>query len=184
MYVHSASINCEYSEFWEVSFHTVSLLFPVDDFTPGPYEVTFPANQTSQVLNIPITDDELLEADTNDFEVLIVNFTSNCSIRSRSPREVLVQILDEDSKLCGPVDGTHSSDYMHWIVLLHSASLNIKGGFEQHALHWCWLCLPQEVIIQYFAGNNYTRDSLPVMCSVVLCMYVYMPYCTYVAYNS
>ena len=139
--------------------------FPVDDFTPGPYEVTFPANQTSQELNIPITDDELLEADTNDFEVLIVNFTSNCSIRSRSPREVLVQILDEDSKLSGPVDGTHSSDYMHCIVLLHSASLNTKDVFEQHALHWCWLCLPQEVIIQYFAGNNYTRIHCP--CSVV-----------------
>ena len=109
--------------------------FSVDDFTPGPYEVTFPANQTSQELNIPITDDELLEADTNDFDVLIVNFTSNCSIRSRSPREVLVQILDEDSKLSGPVDGTHSSGYMHCDVLLHSASLNINDDFEQHALH-------------------------------------------------
>ena len=97
-------------------FHIVSLPFPVDDFTPGPYEVTFPANQTSQVLNIPITDDELLEADTNDFEVLIVNFTSNCSIRSRSPREVLVQILDEDSDLSGPVDGTHGNGYKHCIV--------------------------------------------------------------------
>ena len=97
------------------------------------------------MLNIPITDDELLEADTNDFNVLIVNFTSNCSIRSRSPREVLVQILDEDSKLSGPVDGTQSSGYMHCIVSLHSASLNVKDVFEQHALHWCWLCLPQEV---------------------------------------
>ena len=113
------------------------------------------------MLNIPITDDELLEADTNDFDVLIVNFTSNCSIRSRSPREVLVQILDEDSKLSGPVDGTHSSGYKHCIVLLHSASLNIKDGFEQLALHWCWLCLPQEVIILYFAGNNYTRIHCP-----------------------
>ena len=144
--------------------------FPVDDFTPGPYEVTFPANQTSQELNIPITDDELLEADTNDFNVVIVNFTSNCSIHPRSPREVLVQILDEDSKLCGPVDGTHSSGYMHCIVLLHSASLNIKDVFEQHALHWCWLCLPQEVIILYFAGNNYTRIhcwvKLPVLCRI------------------
>ena len=91
--------------------------FSVDDFTPGPYEVTFPANQTSQVLNIPITNDELLEADTNDFNILIVNFTSNCSIRSRSPNEVLVQILDEDSKLSGPVDGTHGSGYMNCIVL-------------------------------------------------------------------
>ena len=95
----------------------MSLSFSVDDFTLGPYEVTFPAGQTSQVLNIPITDDELLEADTNDFDVLIVNFTSNCSIRSRSPSEVLVQILDEDSKLSGPVDGTHGSGYMHCIVL-------------------------------------------------------------------
>ncbi len=67
------------------------------------------------MLNIAITDDELLEADTNDFDVLIVNFTSNCSIRSRSPNEVLVQILDEDSKLSGPVDGTHGSGYMHCI---------------------------------------------------------------------
>ena len=99
-------------------YHFILCLCPfsVDDFTPGPYEVTFPANQTSQVLNIPITDDELLEADTNDFEVLIVNFTSNCSIRSRSPREVLVQIHDEDSELSGPVGGTHSSGYMHCIV--------------------------------------------------------------------
>ena len=69
------------------------------------------------MLNIPITNDELLEADANDFDVLIVNFTSNCSIRSRSPREVQVQILDEDSELSGPVDGTHSSGYMHCIVL-------------------------------------------------------------------
>ena len=156
--------------------------FSVEDFTPGPYEVTFPANQTSQVLNISITDNDLLEADTNDFEVLIVNFTSNCSIRSRSPRQVLVQILDEDSKLSGPVDGTHSSDYMHCIVLLHSASLNIKDVFEQHALHWCWLCLPKEVIIQYFASNNYTRIhcwvKLPVLCSVILRMYTYAPCCT------
>ena len=70
------------------------------------------------MLNIPITDDELLEADTNDFHVLIVNFTSNCSIRSRSPNDVLVQILDEDSKLSGPVDGTHGSGYMHCIVFV------------------------------------------------------------------
>ena len=111
--------------------------FPVDDFTPGPYEVTFPANQTSQVLNIPITDDDLLEADTNEFNVVIVNFTSNCSIRSRSPRAVQVQIFNEDSELSGPVDGTHGSGYKHCIVFLHSASLNIKDGFEQHALHWC-----------------------------------------------
>ena len=99
-----------------VRYHLILCLCPfsVDDFTPGPYEVTFPANQTSQVLNISITDNELLEADTNDFEVLIVNFTSNCSIRSRSPREVLVQILDDqDSELSGPVDGTHGSGYKY-----------------------------------------------------------------------
>ena len=67
------------------------------------------------MVNIPITNDELLEADTNDFDVLIVNFTSNCSIRSRSPNEILVQVLDEDSKLSGPVDGTHGSGYMNCI---------------------------------------------------------------------
>ena len=134
------------------------------------------------MLNIPITDDELLEADTNEFNVVIVNFTSNCSIRSRSPREVLVQILDEDSELSGPVDGTHSSGYMHCIVLLHSASLNTKGGFEQHALHWSWLCLPKEVIILYFAGNNYTRIHCWVKfaCPVqyCICTYIYASCCT------
>ena len=82
----------------------LSALLSVDDFTPGPYEVTFPAGQTTQVLNISITNDELFEADTNDFHVFIDNFASNCSIRTGPINEVQVQILDEDSTLCVPVN--------------------------------------------------------------------------------
>ena len=112
----------------------LSALLSVGDFTPGPYEVTFPAGQTTQMLNISITNDELFEADTNDFYVFIDNFASNCSIRTSSINEVQVQILDEDSTLCVPVNTVISKFLVpiaHCTHCDHSRDNSI-GWLESH----------------------------------------------------
>ena len=96
----------------------LSALLSVGDFTPGPYEVTFPAGQTTQVLNISITNDELFEADTNDFHVFIDNFASNCSIRTAPINEVQVQIVDEDSTLCVYLSIVHTVVVAHTTLCL------------------------------------------------------------------
>ena len=71
----------------------------------GPYEITFPAGQTTQVLNIPITNDELFEASIKDFYVSIVSITSNCSVVPHPQSdEIQVQILNDKSTLCVPVN--------------------------------------------------------------------------------
>ena len=71
----------------------------VEDFTPGPYEAVFPAGQTTTIVNISINDDNLFEADTNDFEVFFASVTANYTVRTPA-NDVLVQIRDDDSKLC------------------------------------------------------------------------------------
>ena len=69
-----------------------------DDYTPGPYTVTFPAGVTSATFDVPIISDNLLEGNENF--VLVINDSSLPSLVIRgSPGAVTVNMVDDDSKL-------------------------------------------------------------------------------------
>ena len=68
-----------------------------DDYTPGPYIVTFPAGVTSATFDISIVDDNIIESDESF--LLVINQSSlHSRVIQGSPGTVPVSIVDDDSK--------------------------------------------------------------------------------------
>ena len=65
------------------------------DYDSGPYTVTFPAGQTTATLNVPITDDMILERDEN-FMLTINSSSLPTAVTRGTPGEVTVTIVDDD----------------------------------------------------------------------------------------
>ena len=70
-----------------------------NDYTMGLYNVTFPANVTVGVIDIPICDDVVLEEDES-FNVSIVSQSLVDNVTIGSVGEATVIIVDDDRKLC------------------------------------------------------------------------------------
>ena len=69
-----------------------------NDYTMGLYNVTFPANVTVGVIDIPICDDVVLEEDES-FNVSIVSQSLVDNVTIGSVGEATVIIVDDDRKL-------------------------------------------------------------------------------------
>ena len=67
------------------------------DYTSGPYTITFPAGQTNATLNIPISDDEILEINEN-FMLTLNSSSVPRGITHDDAGEVTVTIVDDDRK--------------------------------------------------------------------------------------
>ena len=68
------------------------------DYLYGVYTVTFPANVTSQTVDIPICDDSVLEQDEM-FSLAIVSNSHPDNVTNGSPENVSITIVDNDRKL-------------------------------------------------------------------------------------
>ena len=67
------------------------------DYTSGPYNVTFPAGQTTATFNVPINDDDILEGSENF--ILTINPSSLPSdVSVGDPDQATVTIEDNDRK--------------------------------------------------------------------------------------
>ena len=69
-----------------------------DDYTPGPYTVTFPAGVTSATFDVPIISDNILEGYEN-FALVIDDSSLPSHVIQGSPGTVTVNMVDDDSKL-------------------------------------------------------------------------------------
>ena len=68
-----------------------------DDYTPGPYTVTFPAGVTIAAFDVPIVGDSIIESDESF--LLAINQSSLPSHVIRgSPGTATVNVVDDDSK--------------------------------------------------------------------------------------
>ena len=65
------------------------------DYIPGPYDVTIAAGRTNYVLNITITDDNLLEAVEN-FNLTIESVSGGATVGNLN--HTVVSIFDNDRK--------------------------------------------------------------------------------------
>ena len=68
-----------------------------EDYTSGPYNVTFTAGMTTALLSIPINDDDIFE----DSEVFILTIDSTSLLNDVTLghiRSVVMVILDDDGK--------------------------------------------------------------------------------------
>lgn len=74
------------------------------DYTPGPYYVTFKANERTVEFNVNITDDTEVE-DNETFHVFIVSVMNyDYNIEFHDPKIATVTIQDSDSKqLCAVI---------------------------------------------------------------------------------
>ena len=66
-----------------------------DDYTPGPYYVTFNAGQTSAILMVPTMDDDTTEL-SEYFKVLIISTDQPSAVEIGSPSVSFVTIEDND----------------------------------------------------------------------------------------
>ena len=73
-------------------------LNPDNDYTMGLYNITFPVNVTTRLVDIPVCDDRVFEGDER-FSILIVSNSSPDNVISGSLDQATVIILDDDCKL-------------------------------------------------------------------------------------
>ena len=67
------------------------------DYDSGPYTVTFSAGQTTATINVPITDDMILEGD-EDFMLTINETSLPDGVTRGTPGKATVTIVDDDRK--------------------------------------------------------------------------------------
>ena len=70
---------------------------PRSDYLHGQYNVTFPANQVIEFVNIPICDDSVLE-ENETFSLTIVSNSNPDDVTNGSPDHVTITIIDDDCK--------------------------------------------------------------------------------------
>ena len=67
------------------------------DYTSGPYNVTFPAGQTTATFDVPINDDNILEGNEN-FMITISPSSLPSGVFVGDPDKATVIIVDNDCK--------------------------------------------------------------------------------------
>ena len=71
-----------------------------NDYTPGPYTITFPPGRVNSSLSIPISDDNVLEEnETFNLTVRVINSLVLSRVNTGNNNQVLVAILDNDRML-------------------------------------------------------------------------------------
>ena len=70
-----------------------------NDYTMGLYNVTFPANVTVGVINIPVCDDIVLEEDES-FSISVVSQSLIDNVTVGNVDQAIVVIVNDDCKLC------------------------------------------------------------------------------------
>ena len=87
---------------WQIQYHIYipSNGFTGDDYSSGPYNVTFPANKTSVTFNIQLRDDNVFEK--NETFRLIINQHSFSSVERLivNPFVITFVLNDDDGKYC------------------------------------------------------------------------------------
>ena len=68
-----------------------------EDYTAGPYSVTFTAGKTTALLSVPIKDDNVFEA-SESFKLIIDPTSLPDDVTLGVPRAAAVVILDDDGK--------------------------------------------------------------------------------------
>jgi len=69
-----------------------------DDYDVGPYNVTFPAGDTTVSFNVTIIDDRILESDET-FQLSINTEKLPDNVTINDPINITVNIVDDDCKL-------------------------------------------------------------------------------------
>ena len=70
-------------------------LFTADDYTPGPYTITFLAGRVSASMDVIIIDDKVLEEDER-FNLILSSLSVSASVGDID--QVTVTIVDDDSE--------------------------------------------------------------------------------------
>ena len=70
-----------------------------NDYTKGSYNVTFPANVTVGVIDIPVCDDIVLEEDES-FNISIISQSLVDNVTVGSVDQAMVIVVDDDRKFC------------------------------------------------------------------------------------
>ena len=73
------------------------VLSPHNDYTMGLYNVTFPANVTMRLLDIPVCNDEVFEPDES-FSILLVSNSSPGNVMGGNLNQATIIIVDDDCK--------------------------------------------------------------------------------------
>ena len=68
-----------------------------EDYTSGPYNVTFTAGMTTALLSVPINDDDIFE-DSETFRLRIDSTSLPNDVTLGNIRAVVMTILDDDGK--------------------------------------------------------------------------------------
>jgi len=97
-----------------------------NDYTIGLYNVTFPANVTSRVIDIPICDDIVLEED-EEFNVSIIS--------NSSPDDVINGTIDQSTIIIVDNDGEYYIYYTYNIMYLPCYFIAIMISFDELIYH-------------------------------------------------
>ena len=68
-----------------------------EDYGPGPYNITFPAEMITALLNVLITDDDIFESNET-FELIIDIYSLPPNVFTGNTSQATVIILNDDSK--------------------------------------------------------------------------------------
>ena len=73
------------------------VLSPYNDYTMGLYNVTFPANITTRLLDIPVCNDDVFEPDES-FSISVVSNSSPDNVMGGNLSQTTIVIVDDDCK--------------------------------------------------------------------------------------
>ena len=68
-----------------------------EDYTSGPYSVTFKAGKTTTLLSVPINNDNVFEGNEN-FMLAIDSSSLPSDVTVSNPSQVVVTIVEDDGK--------------------------------------------------------------------------------------
>lgn len=89
------------SQFWlqHLSLRIIIISGGEADYGAGPYTVTFPAGQTVASVDVPITDDSIVEEDeTIDLTIQLSSLPNGISVSLPDPPQANITIVDTTSK--------------------------------------------------------------------------------------
>ena len=78
-------------------------LSPDNDYTMGLYNVTFPANVTTRLLDIPVCDDEVFEPEES-FSISVVSNSLPDNVMDGNLNQATIVIVDDDCKFLNSTD--------------------------------------------------------------------------------
>ena len=82
---------------FQISYYIRNFIGEDEDYTSGPYNVTFRAGKTTTLLSVPINNDTIFEGNEN-FMLNIDSSSLPSDVTFSNPSQVAVTIVEDDGK--------------------------------------------------------------------------------------